>query len=74
MAALHRACRPFPGQDSAEEIWRYEVSRILKKMALSTKGEETIEQLSHSIVAELLLGPISEVMTRAEIWTFHRGR
>ena len=71
---LLRAHRPSPDQDSAEQIRLREVSRILEKMDLSPEEEEAIERLSHSLVAKLLLGPISEVMMRAEIRASHRGR
>jgi glutamyl-tRNA reductase len=49
-------------QDSVEQIRRREVSRILKMMELSAEKEEAIERFSYSLVAELFLGPISEVM------------
>ena len=62
------------GQNSAEQIRRHEVSRALRKVDLSPEEEEAIERLSHSLVAKLLLGPISEVMMRAEIRASHRGR
>ena len=55
---------PF-SQDSAEQIRRREVARILKKMTPTPEEEEAIERLSHLLVAGLLLGPISEAMTRA---------
>jgi glutamyl-tRNA reductase len=70
---LPQARRPSPSQNSAEHIRRREVSRILKKMDLSPEEEEAIERLSHSLVAKLLPGPISEVMVRAEIWASQRG-
>ena len=54
------------GQDSAEQIRRHEVSRILERMDLSLEEEEAVEQLSYSLVAKLLLGPISEAMTRRD--------
>ena len=56
-----------PGQDSAEQIRRHEVSRALKKVDLSPEEEEVIERLSHLLVARLLLDPISEAMSHAEI-------
>ena len=55
------------GQDSAEQIRRHEVSRALKKVNLSPDEEEVIERLSRSLVGELLHGPISRVMARAEV-------
>jgi hypothetical protein len=75
VAALPRTRRPDPlDQDSAERIRRREVSRILKKGDLSPEVEEAIEQLSFSLVAELLRGPISEIMARAMIRTSHQER
>ena len=72
---LARACRPdLLGQDSAEQIRRREVSRILKKMDLSPEEEEAIERLSYSLVTKLLVGPISEALTRAEIQVSHKER
>jgi glutamyl-tRNA reductase len=62
------------GQDSAEQIRRREVSRTLKKLDLSPEEDEAIERLSHSLTVKILLGPISEVMTRAEIQASHKGR
>lgn len=61
-------------QDSAEQIRRREVSRFLRKMDLSPKEEEAIERLSYSLVARLLLGPISQVMACVEIQASYRGR
>lgn len=61
------------GWDPAEQIRYREVSRALGKMNLSPEEEESIERLSCSLVAKLLLGPISEVMVRAEIRVFHKG-
>jgi hypothetical protein len=55
-----------PGQDSAEQIRRHEVSRTLKKANLSPEEVEVIELLSRSLVGKLLDGPITEVMARAE--------
>jgi hypothetical protein len=40
----------------------------------SPEAEEVIERMSHLLVAKLLLGPISEAMTHAEIWASQRGR
>jgi hypothetical protein len=71
---LLRAHRPSPVQDSVEQIRLREVSRVLEKMDLSPEEEEAIERLSHLLVAKLLLGPISEVMMRAEIRGSHRGQ
>lgn len=62
------------GQDAVEQIRHREVIRALRKMNLSPKEEKIIERLSYTLVAELLLGPVSEVMARAEIQLFHRGR
>ena len=55
-----------PGQDSAEQIRRHEVSRALKNVNLSPEEEEEIDLLSRSLVGKLLHGPISRVMARAE--------
>lgn len=62
-----RAHRPSFSEVSAEQIRRREVTRILRKMNPSPEAEEVIERLSHLLVAKLLLGPISEAMTHAEI-------
>jgi hypothetical protein len=45
-------------------------------MDLSPEEEQAIERLSYSLVAKLLLGPISEVMAHTEdkIRAAHRGR
>lgn len=70
---LPRARRPdLLGQDSAEQIRRREVSRILKKMDLSPEEEQAIERMSYFLVANLLLGPISKVVARAEIQASYR--
>lgn len=61
------------GCDPAEQIRYREVSRALGKMDLSPEEEEVIERLSYSLVAKLFLGPISEVMVRAEIRIFRKG-
>ncbi len=60
-----QAHRPSFSRDSAEQIRRREVARILKKMNPTPEEEEAIERLSHLLVAGLPLGPISEAMTRA---------
>ena len=54
------------GRDSAEQIRCREVSRILEKMDLSPEVEASVERLSYSLVAKLLLGPISEAMARRD--------
>jgi hypothetical protein len=64
---LPRAHRRTPDRDSTEQILRHEVSRALKKLELSPQEEQDIERLGYSLVAKLLLGPISEVMARVEI-------
>jgi glutamyl-tRNA reductase len=61
---LSQTCHQALRQDSAEQIRRREVSRILKKMDLSSEEEEVIERFSYSLVAKLLIGPISKVMAR----------
>ena len=53
-----------PGQDSAEQIRRHEVSRALKKANLSPEAVEVIGLLSRSLIGKLLDGLISEVMAR----------
>ena len=67
MAMMQRAGRlDLLGQNLAEQIRRREVSRILEKMDLSPEEEESVERLSHSLVAKLLLGPISEAIARRD--------
>ena len=61
------------GRILAEQIHYREMSRALGKMDLSPEEEEVIERLSYSLVTKLLLGPISEIMVRAEIRIFHKG-
>src|SRR5215210_5664850 len=56
-----------PDQDSVERIRRHEVSRALKKTNLSPNDEEVIDLFSRSLLVRLLHGPISEVLTRAEL-------
>jgi len=63
---LRRAYSQALDQDSAEHIRRCEVSGALRKMYLSPEEEQAIERLSYSLVAKLLLGPISEVVARAK--------
>lgn len=60
-------CRHLLGHDSYEQIRCYDVSRFLRKMDLSPEEEQGIEQLSYSLVAKLLLGPISEVMVNTSM-------
>jgi|SRR5687768_15387026 hypothetical protein len=55
-----------PGRDSVERIRRHEVSRILKKVNVSSEEAGIIDLLSRSLVGKLLDGPISEVLARAE--------
>ena len=71
---LPRARRPVLDRDSAEQIRRREVSRILEKMNLSPEEEEAVERLSYSLVAKLLLGPISEIMARRDPSLSQRAR
>ena len=71
---LRRAYSQALDQDSAEHIRRREVSGALRKVYLSPEEEQAIERLSYSLVAKLLLGPISEVMARAEIQGSYRGQ
>ena len=67
MAVLPRAgCPDLLGRVPAEQIRRHEVSRILGKMDLPPEVEASVERLSYSLVAKLLLGPLSEVMARRD--------
>jgi hypothetical protein len=68
-----RAHHPSFSQNSAEQIRRREVTRILKTMNPSPEEQEAIERLSHLLVAKLLLGPISAIMHN-EIWASQGGR
>ena len=61
------------GHDLAEQIRHREVSRVLEKMDLSPEEEEAVERLSYSLVAKLLLDPISDAMARM-IHTVSTGR
>jgi hypothetical protein len=58
----------------AEQIRRHEVSRIFEKMVFSPEKKQAIERLSYSLVAKLILGPISEVTVRTEICASHVER
>jgi hypothetical protein len=71
--APSRAHLPNFSQDSAEQIRRQEVTRILKTMNPSPEEQEAIEHLSHLLVAKLLLGPISAIMHN-EIWASQEVR
>ena len=71
---LPRVHHQTSGWDSAEQIRRREVCRVLQKMDLSPEEEEAVKRLSYSLMAKVLLGPIFEVMTRAELRTSHRER
>ena len=62
------------GRVSAEQLRRREVSRILEKMDLSPEEEEAVERLSYSLVAKVLLGPISEAMARRDSYEAYRTR
>jgi len=53
--------------DLVEQIRCHEVSHVLRKIDLSPQEEEDIERLSYSLVAKLLLGPISEAMAHVKI-------
>lgn len=65
---------PELGENSAERIRHREVSRTLKMLDLSPEEEEAIERLSYSLVAGLLLGPISEITARTKVRTSHKER
>jgi glutamyl-tRNA reductase len=47
---------------SVEGIRAHEVRRLLSKLSLSPEQSEAIENLSHSLVEELVHGPIAETM------------
>jgi hypothetical protein len=53
-------------RDTAEQIRRREVSRVLRKMDLSPDEVEGVERLSCTLVRRILLGPISEAMACVE--------
>jgi hypothetical protein len=47
---------------SVEGIRAYEVGRLFNKISLSPEQWEAIEDLSHSLVEELVHGPIAETI------------
>jgi glutamyl-tRNA reductase len=47
---------------SVEAIRAHEVRRLLNKLSLSPEQQEAIENLSHSLVEELVHGPIAETV------------
>ena len=47
---------------SVEAIRTHEVRRLLNKLSLSPEQSEAIENLSHSLVEELVHGPIAETI------------
>jgi glutamyl-tRNA reductase len=47
---------------SVEAIRAHEVRRLLNKLSLSAQQSEAIENLSHSLVEELVHGPIAETI------------
>jgi glutamyl-tRNA reductase len=47
---------------SVEAIRAHEVRRLLDKLCLSPEQSEAIENLSHSLVEELVHGPIAETV------------
>ena len=47
---------------SVEGIRTHEVRRLLSKLSLSPEQSEAIENLSHSLVEELVNGPIAETI------------
>jgi hypothetical protein len=47
---------------SVESIRAREVRRLLGKLSLSPEQEEAIENLSRSLVEELILGPIAKTV------------
>ena len=47
---------------SVEGIRAYEVRRLLSKLGLSPEQREAIETLSHSLVEELVHGPMAKMI------------
>jgi glutamyl-tRNA reductase len=47
---------------SVEGIRTHEVRRLLNKLSFSPEQSEAIENLSHSLVEELVRGPIAETI------------
>ena len=67
MKALRYARRHDPlGHHPAERIRRDQLSRVIKKLDLSSEGEEAVERLSYSLAASILLNLVPEVMACAE--------
>jgi glutamyl-tRNA reductase len=52
---------------SVEDIRAHEVRRLLNRLSLSPKQRETIENLSHSLVEELVHGPIAETVALVQL-------
>lgn len=73
MAVRPRTCRlDLLGQDQVEQIRHREVARVLKKMSLSPEEEEAVKRLSHSLVTQLLTGPIAAARARGEGKAFYK--
>ena len=74
-AMLLQARRLDPlGQHPAERIRREQLSRVVGKLDLSPEEEKTIERLSYSLVAGVLLGLVPEVVARARSRTSSEER
>jgi glutamyl-tRNA reductase len=52
---------------SVEGIRAHEVRRLLSKLSLSAQQREVIENLTHSLVGELVHGPIAETVARVQL-------
>jgi hypothetical protein len=74
MVLPRAGCPDLLGRVPAEQIRRHEVSRVLEKMNLSPEEEEAVERLSYSLVAKILLGPISEAIAGPKIRILPRGQ
>lgn len=60
-------------RDSAEQIRRREVSRVLRKLDLSPEEVAGIERLGCALVDRIFVGPIAEAMARLEKRTYQGG-
>jgi glutamyl-tRNA reductase len=60
-------------RNSAEQIRRREVSRVLRKLDLSSEGVEGIERLGCALVDRIFVGPIAKAMARLEKRTYQGG-
>jgi Glutamyl-tRNAGlu reductase, dimerisation domain len=52
---------------NAEDIRAYEVRRVFNKLSLSLEHTEAIENLSRTLVDELVCGPIAETAARVQM-------